>query len=746
MTRAAAPPLAVAFVWHMHQPDYRDLDRGEARMPWARLHGLKDYHDMAAMLEPFPAVHQTFNLVPSLVVQIEAAARGEFPDRELELFERPAAELSAEARVELLERFFRANPDTMIQPWPRYRELFEKRGRSVGAADLAAVAPTFSEQELRDLQVLFHLAWIDPFTRDADPELAALAAKGRDYTEADKRRLGDRMRAILADIVPLHRRLLEQGRIEVSTTPFYHPILPLLCDTNAAREALPDIRLPMRRFAYPEDAAAQLEKAAAFMRERMGRPVVGLWPSEGSVSEAILLLVARAGFRWLASDEGVLARSLGVHFAPAGEGARARTAALYRPYRLRRAGGVDLTIVFRDHLLSDLVGFVYSRWEPTAAADDLVARLEGIAAALGDANRDGHALVSIILDGENAWEHYPDDGRAFFMRLYERLSESPTIRAVTVSEHLAAHPASTELPHLFAGSWINHNFRIWIGHEEDNAAWDALSAARAALVAAAEGDGGQRPPADALAEAWEALYAAEGSDWNWWYGDEHHSADEMVFDALFRHHLQRLYRLIGRPTPSDLAIPIKGRFRVYAPDERPRAFVTPTIDGAVTGYYEWYGSGRFEPGKAGGAMHQAAGVVQELRYGFDLESLYLRVDPAVSFTKLVDGTAPQAPLGFVLLVTEPEVMEVHVRLDQAGRPVATLRRASGRTLPLPAVAAGDILELAVPFRDLGVEAGTELRFRLAVRRGTDTVEQWPSNGALEVTVPTEDFEREMWIA
>ncbi len=746
MTLAAPPPLAVAFVWHMHQPDYRDMDRGEARLPWARLHGLKDYHDMAAMLEQFPAVHQTFNLVPSLVAQLEAAARGEFPDPELRLFERPAARLSAEERLELLRRFFQADWDTMLRPLPRYQELLEKRGRGSGPADLAAIAPAFSEQELRDLQVLFHLAWTDPFTRDADADLEALTAKGRGYTEDDKRLLGDRMRAILADIVPLHRRLLEQGRIEVSTTPFYHPILPLLCDTNAAREAVPDIRLPMRRFAHPEDAAAQLEKAAAFMRERMGRPVVGLWPSEGSVSEAILPLVARAGFRWLASDEEVLARSLGLHFASAGEGARARTAALYKPYRLRRPQGVDLSIVFRDHLLSDLVGFAYSRWEPSVAADDLVTRLEGIAATLGDANRHGRALVSIILDGENAWEHYPDDGRAFFARLYERLSESGALRAVTVSEHLAAHPPEAELPHLFAGSWINHNFRVWIGHEEDNAAWDALGAARAALVAAAAGDGGAAPAPDALAEAWESLYVAEGSDWTWWYGDDHRSAHDMEFDALFRHHLLRLYRLIGRPAPSDLTIPIKGRFRIYVPDERPRAFITPVLDGAVTGYYEWYGAGRFEPGKGGTAMHQAAGVVQEFRYGFDLESLYVRIDPVVSFESLADGAAPEAGIGFALVITEPEAMEVDVRLDQAARPMAALRGAPGGPRPVPTVAVGDILELAVAFRDLGVTPGTELRFRLAVRRGPDTVEQWPDHGALEVTVPTEDFENEMWTA
>jgi alpha-amylase/alpha-mannosidase (GH57 family) len=738
------PPLDVAVVWHMHQPDYRDLATGEARMPWTRLHGLKDYYDMAAVLERFPAVHQTFNLAPSLVAQLEAAARGEFPDPELSLFERPAAKLGPEDRVELLRRFFQVNSETMLAPFPRYRELLERRGRGQGPADLAAVAPTFGEQDLRDLQILFHLAWVDPTIRDADETLATLAAKGRDFSEVDKQRLAERMRAVLGAIVPLHRRLVDRGQIEVSTSPFYHPILPLLCDTNVAREPLPDLRLPTRRFAHPEDAAAHLERAQAFMRERIGRPILGLWPSEGAVSEAILPLVARAGFRWLASDEAILARSLGTHFAGAGEGARARLAALYQPYRLRRPGGVDLAIVFRDHLLSDLIGFVYSRWDPAQAADDLVARLVGLAGQLSGTNGDGRHLVPIILDGENCWEHYAEDGRAFLDRLYGRLSETPALRCVAVAEHLAAHPPKAELPRLAAGSWINHNFRVWIGHDEDNAAWDAVSAARDALVAAAERtDGGARPPADRRAPARQALYAAEGSDWCWWYGDDHHSDHEMEFDALFRGHLLRLYDFIDRPTPSDLTYPIKGRFRVQLPDERPRAFVTPKMDGRVSDYYEWFGAGRYEPGRSGGAMHQAAGLVAEFRYGFDAERLYLRIDPASSIEALCDG-AGGGPPSFLLVISEPEPMEVEVRLGPDGRPAATLTRPGARPRPLAGVAADDVIELAVPFSDLVVLPRTELRFRLAVRRDGALVEQWPDRGFLLVEVPSEDFEQEMW--
>jgi alpha-amylase/alpha-mannosidase (GH57 family) len=741
----SVPPLDVAVVWHMHQPDYRDLGTGESRMPWTRLHGLKDYYDMAAVLERFPAIHQTFNLVPSLVEQIEAAARGDFPDRELILFERPAGALSPEERAELLQRFFQAHPETMIASLPRYAALFEKRGRDAGAADLAAVAAAFSEQDLRDLQVLFHLAWIDPSVRDGDPALAALVAKGQAFTEADKQRLAERMRAILAGIVPLHRRLVSRGQIEVSTTPFYHPILPLLCDTNVAREAIPDLPLPARRFAHPEDARAQLARAQAYMTRCMGQPIAGLWPSEGSVSEAILPLVAEAGFRWLASDEEVLARSLGVHFATAGEGARARLAHLYRPYRLRRAGGVDLAIVFRDHVLSDLLGFVYGRWDPTAAADDLVARLREIAVTVGDTNQDGSHLVSIILDGENAWEHYPEDGRRFFERLYTRLSEAPDLRSVTVGEHLAAHPPAVDLPRLFAGSWINHNFRIWIGHDEDNAAWDAVEAARDALVTAEAGsDGGPRPAAERLAAAWEALYAAEGSDWCWWYGDDHHSLHDLEFDALFRGHLVRLYDLVDRPVPSDLAHPIKGRFRAQVPDERPRALLAPRIDGVVTDYYEWYGAGRYEPGRSGGAMHQASGLIAEFRYGFDLERLYLRIDPAVSIEALADGVAGGVP-GFLLTFSEPEAIEVTITLDGSGAASAVLARPGAAPRALSA-AADEVIELAVPFADLAALPRTELRFRLAVVRNESTVEQWPDRGFLVVEVPSEDFEAEMWSA
>ncbi|HWP35206.1 MAG TPA: glycoside hydrolase family 57 protein, partial [Thermodesulfobacteriota bacterium] len=746
MTARDRPPLHVAVLWHMHQPDYRDRATGQSRLPWVRLHALKDYYDMAALLEHFPAVRQTFNLVPVLLEQLEAAARGEYPDRALLLFERPAAALTAEERTELVETFFQANPRTMIEPLPRYRELFERRSRARTAAELATGPEALSEQELRDLQVLFHLAWTDPLLRETDDLLRALVAKGRDYTEEDKRRLKERMRAVLAAIVPLYRRLADRGQIELTTSPYYHPILPLLCDTAAAREALPDIRLPAVRFAHPEDAAAQLARAVAFMRERFGRPPAGLWPSEGAVSEAILPLVAQAGFRWLATDEGILARSLGLAFGAGREGEEARLAALYRPYRLRRPGGVDLAIVFRDQVLSDLIGFVYARWDPVAAADDLVARLTALRTALAARGGEGPHLVTIALDGENAWEHYPDDGREFLARLYTRLSEEPGLRSVTVGEHLAAHPPERELPRLFAGSWINHNFRIWIGHEEDNAAWEALAAARQALVAAAEAP---VAPLERLAEAWEALYAAEGSDWTWWYGDDHHSAQAPVFDALFRAHLSRVYTLIGRPVPADLTVPIKGRFRQEAAEAGPRAFIAPVIDGRISGYYEWYGAACFEPGRRGGAMHAARGVVAALRYGFDPERLYVRIDPGATLDSLVGeaGRSPaSAALGFALVVTDPRPMAVEIRCRGRGEATAWLQRADGTTQPLPAVAADDVVELAVPFAELGLRPEEPVRFRLVVRRGEAVVEEWPDTGTFRFDVPTEDFEARMWTA
>ena len=445
----------------MHQPNYREPHSNRMAMPWVRLHALKDYLDMPMTAAVQTGVKVTFNLVPSLLDQIDLYLAGG-TDRHLELSRLAAGDLTPDLKLELLGSFFSANPSQMIAPYRRYKQLYAKY-RS-GADSPQTLVGLFSSQELRDLQVWSNLAWIDPMFR-TEPLVKALFEKERNYSEEDKIVLLDWQLTLLARIVPTYRDLQNQGRIEVSFTPYYHPILPLLCDTEVAKEALPSLPLPRERFAHPEDAETQIRLSAEKYREMFGRDMRGMWPSEGSVSEDALRLMLRHGVRWAASDQEVLEQSLD-------KSGMNRTAhPIHRVYEF----GPGLKLFFRDHALSDRIGFVYSTWEPKRAVVDFLGHLK----RLRDIYRDrlDQITVPIVLDGENAWEYFPNDASEFLALFYETLAEAPEVETVTMSEACETLPSVT-LPHIFAGSWINHNFRIWIGHREDNTAWDLLSRTR----------------------------------------------------------------------------------------------------------------------------------------------------------------------------------------------------------------------------------------------------------------------------
>ena len=521
----------------MHQPYYEDLATHEHILPWVRLHALKDYYGMVALLREFPNVRMTFNLVPSLLVQLEAFAEGRARDRFLELSLTPATALDDRDVDFILENFFHAQRQHMIDAYPRYGELLARRGGALATvADRRAAAARFSPDDLRDLQVWHKLAWVDPLYLDGDARVRALVTKGRGFSEDDKAVLREVELELLNNVIPEYRDAADRGQIELSASPFYHPILPLLCDTDVYLRTHPDARRPRQPFRRPEDAAEQLDRASACHARLFGERPVGLWPSEGSVSDAMVPLVDAAGFRWMATDELILARTLGITFSRDSRGQVEQPDRLYTPYRVC-AGGATVACTFRDHVLSDLIGFTYSGWAAEAAADDFVARLVEAGRRYAERTGGEEALIPIILDGENAWEHFAGGGRPFLRALYRRLSGHAELRTVTMAE--ACVEAKRELTGIFPGSWIDANFYIWIGHADDQKGWSQLADARAALDVAAAG---QSVDPAALAEAREEILIAEGSDWFWWYGDDHSSAHDLVFDDLFRRHLRNAYR------------------------------------------------------------------------------------------------------------------------------------------------------------------------------------------------------------
>ncbi|HEX9020074.1 MAG TPA: glycoside hydrolase family 57 protein [Nitrospirota bacterium] len=728
-------PLYIAFVWHMHQPYYKDDITGSYILPWVRMHGIKDYYDMPALLTDFPDIHQTFNLVPSLLKQIRDYVENGAMDKFLALTLKPAAELSQDDKLFLLKNFFMANWDTMIKPYPVYWQLLDRRGHSVSPHDLQNAVRYYTAQDYLDLQVWFNLTWFDPLFRQGDPFLRGLVRKGSDFTENEKALLVQKQREIMALIIPEYRRLADAGKIELTTTPFYHPILPLLFDTDLARVAVPDIHLPEIRFSHPEDAQAQINAAIAYHESLFGVRPAGMWPAEGSVAEEIVPLLADAGIRWIGTDEGVLSRSLGVPIERDFAGVMKNPAVLYKPY-LAGKGDKRVSVVFRDHTLSDLIGFVYSKWDYKNAVNDLIDRLNRVRKSVSN----GPHLVSVILDGENAWEYYQNDGRDFFLYLYERLSREQGLRCVTVGEYLKERPAEAAIERLHAGSWINANFRIWIGHEEDNRAWDLLAQTRQALTDYASRNGDR----EKIAAAWEEIYIAEGSDWCWWYGDDHYSENDEEFDLLFRTHLMNVYRILGLDVPDELQISILREDRHALPTVELTAFISPVIDGQVTNYFEWLPAGFYDVSQDGGAMHRSVSIITHIYYGFDLKNLFLRLDPSGS---LKDEKV--SDLAFFVNFLNPRGVDIEMRVAPQERRVSALlfkseNGARTQAAQINTVAANEIIELAVPFDLLGVKPNEDVRIFVTVERSGSEVEKWPYRGYIQFKAPTDDFEGMMW--
>jgi alpha-amylase/alpha-mannosidase (GH57 family) len=707
-------------LWHMHQPFYKDLAEGRYTMPWARLHALKDYFGMVAILRDFPTLHVTFNLVPSLVVQIQDYARQTAVERGYEVAFKPVEKFSEDDRQFLLQSAFQLHHENLLNRYPRLRELWDKSRTT----DPATAARLFSAHDLLDLQVLSQLAWFDEIYLADDPQIRKLVAQGRGYNEDDRSLLHLKEVEIFQKVLDEYRSASERGQIEISTSPFYHPILPLLCDTNVAAESHPGVRLPHRHFQHPEDARDQLRAAIGLHQEVFGSKPRGLWPSEGSVSDEVLRLAAEEGFAWTATDEGVLGRSRQMDFTRR-NGTVEGGSELYRPH-VFSSQGRSISIFFRDRQLSDLVGFVYSGMDSQAAAADLHQRIK----AAGRSTSGKPAVVSVILDGENAWEYYPANGREFLKSFYGRLASDPELKALTATEALGVTEPGL-LTHVHPGSWINANFDIWIGADEDNRAWDLLSEARDFY--AQNTRTAQKKDAE-LAQ--QELWVAEGSDWCWWYGPEHSTANDEEFDLLFRKHLSNLYRMLGGFPADELAEPIK-RPRTTALSVPPTGLIRPQIDGVVTNYFEWLGAGLYLPDPRSASMHGAARVWQALYYGFSPEALFLRLDLTEAFPK----EHPEFEVR--VNVADNRRVRIHASIGPTGLAGLNLWK-DDEPLSVPPASRGQlqvafqrIFELRLDYRLLGYDPHQQIRLQVSIWANALPLQVIPQEGWLSLRLTDE---------
>lgn len=543
--------LSVCFVWHMHQPLYKDRSSGKYLLPWVRLHAIKDYLDMVKILEEFPKIKQTFNLVPSLIEQLQDYGHNQAVDDQLLLTIKPAENYTNDDKLYILSESFHANFDRQIKVHAPYLELYLRRRKLLSKArSFQDILDKFSNQEYADMAAWMNLSWFDPLWQQTNDDLKQLLAQGKNFSPPQRRRIIEIERDLIRQIIPYYCQKQEEKQIEVTTSPYYHPILPLLIDSNSARLPAPNVILPQKLFFHRDDALHQVKAGLNLYRSTMRQNTRGMWPSELSISPGALEIMANQGIKWVIADEALLSKTLGLGIDRDQYGNLNSAEILCQPYELI-VGDERITLFFREVVLSNEISFAFGSKTAEEAATAMYMRLKHIQQYLFNWEREG--IVLIALDGENCWETYEEDGGPFLREIYRRLSRDSSLKVCTVSDYLSRQPANAQLLKIETGSWVNADFHIWIGDPEKNRAWDLLATTRNFLV---DELAKNSYPSTIKKAAWEEIYAAEGSDWFWWFGEPNNSAHDPIFDQQFRLRLQNVYKILGQNYPPELDQPV----------------------------------------------------------------------------------------------------------------------------------------------------------------------------------------------
>jgi len=671
--------MQLAFLWHMHQPDYRDAS-GIMQMPWVFLHAIKDYYDMPWMLARHPGLKATFNITPPLIEQILLYTENiEENDRFFSHWVKHPSELNETDRQWMIKMCKSAPYETMIEPIESYRYLYHLEH--------------YSDDELCDMEVWFILAWCGVYLRTHNSTVEELLRAKNGFSCEQKLELLRTLGDFMSTIFPYYELLQKEGTISLSTTPLNHPILPLLIDMHNADTAHPGTNLPEHPLSLEEDAKVQITEAQELFRKTFGHDAIGFWPAEGAVDERSVELYREAGLKWIATDEAILFKSLGSDYRDA----------LYHPYRHN-----GLTMGFRDHGLSDLIGFTYRFWDAHRAADHFVSSLHSI--DRGDDDR----TVFVILDGENAWEFYPNNAFDFFDALYEKLSGTDWCTTAGMDE--ISQREAAELSYLAPGSWIHGEFNTWVGHPEKTRGWELIYMTRRDF------DHHEKEiDSDIKKKIQSHFLAAECSDWFWWYGDDHTTDFGVEFDELFRSHLIEIYLLMKISPPSDLYTPIISDRSGENFHLQPKAPIKPNINGRQNTFFEWVGSGIVDETKLFSTMDRVRGPVEVIRYGHRKGRFYCAFEGNMSEMQKCD---------MIHVIIEPHNTRFEI-------PVSTLcgtKRSAMESHQIKLEIACDTwLELSIDFR--AVDAG-EVQFRFEIERDGIIIQTLPGYGELEINLQT----------
>ena len=582
-TSPAAPSdkTAVAILWHMHQPDYRDAESGQYLFPWTYLHALKDYEDMAAHIDHCEHGKAIVNFAPILLEQLhDYAEQVEAHLNKGAVISDPFLDcLTAEHLPDagspnfkhLAEQYLRSHPERIIARFEPYQKLVQRYNAvKEDEQDLSYL----SDQFLVDLCVWYHLGWMAETVRRTDKRVIELEAKRFNFSMADRMCLMEVISDILSGLLPKYKRLADEGKVELIMSPYAHPIMPLLIDIESNKEASPSAPLPAHKnyAGGVERARWHIEKGVQVFERFFKRKPIGAWPSEGAVSEQTVSLFADAGFEWIATGDSVLRNSLSDQKNNELKNAIENgNTSIHRAYRLTESvsqesakklvleydanhGSVvkactsSTACFFRDDSLSDVIGFEYSTWHADHAIADLVKRLEQRACEVIDTDNN---IISIIMDGENAWEYFPFNAYYFLEQLYRKIAESETLTLTTYQEFLDTAPQSSSLNRLVAGSWVHGTFSTWIGEKDKNKGWDLLCEAKLAVDDYFKQNA--RVSKTKKEEIIDILAVCEGSDWFWWFGDYNPAQSVEDFERLFRYHLRKLYKAIDKKPPETLS-------------------------------------------------------------------------------------------------------------------------------------------------------------------------------------------------
>ncbi len=585
--------LYLTFLWHMHQPYYKDDIENRTMMPWVFLHAIKDYYEMVWYLSLFKKIKATFNLVPSLIYQLEEYSKNRANDKLLNTIKKDIHILNNEDKKLLNSYLFLSNEKNMIKPLERYYQLFLKYKKENSIYN-------FSYQELLDTEVLFLLSWCGNYLRENNRTIKLLLEKGENYTTIEKDILLKTLENFISKILDYYRKLEEEGRIEISTTPFYHPIIPLLIDFNSAKEARSDVKLPNLHYNLTQYASLHTKFAIKYFKEKFNKKPKGFWPAEGTVSPKTLTIFRANGIEWSATDEEILFKTLN----------NRNRANLYKDYSLNTKYG-DISIRFRDRLLSDAIGFEYSQRDEKEAVTEFINNLRNI---YNSTNKS--TLVNIILDGENAWEFYKNNAKDFFIELYKELEKADFIETIKMEEIDKLPIERIELNRIATGSWINGNFDIWIGSSEKNRAWELLELTREAFLR-----NRHLLSNEEIIKTQKEFMIAQSSDWFWWYGDDHFTTQKEEFDFLFRKHLINIFNILKEHTPKEILTPIIKK-SIKGFNIKPSDFISPKIDGKRY-FFEWLNSGVVDIQKEFSAMDTKSSLISKFYYGYNKKNLYL---------------------------------------------------------------------------------------------------------------------------